>query len=157
MTPRQRWKLFLLLCCSKTLQNTAASRTWSCNILWNAVTFLTWLRIENGKCQQKVMDVKSSLYARFPNSTVPQNLFIKKSAFSISGGISTWHLETGLAMSISADVLLIFEVLKFPRTENLKGKSVSRGILLKSREVEHANAIQEGNLVTLENRMILKV
>lgn len=60
-------------------------------------------------------------------------------------------------MSIDADVLLVFQLLKFPRAENLKGKSVSRGNLLKSREVEHANTIQKGNLVTLENRMILKV
>jgi len=60
-------------------------------------------------------------------------------------------------MSINADVLLISQLLKSLRTENMKGKSVSKGNLLKYREAEQANAIQKGNLVTLESRMVLKV
>lgn len=60
-------------------------------------------------------------------------------------------------MSMDADVLLISQLLKSLRTENMKGKSVSKGNLLKYREAEQANAIQKGNLVTLESRMVLKV
>lgn len=85
-----------------------SNRTWNCNILWN-VLFLT----RSGKAWKweestKRHGCKTFLLCLISKFNKFQWHFIKNlPAFSSSEGMSTWHLETGLAMSI--DVLLLFQ------------------------------------------------